>query len=321
MKAIAIDGYGGVDKLQLRELPEPRPEADEVLVRVQAVGVNPIDWKIREGQLRFFLRLSFPYVLGSDIAGEVVAVGARVSRFKTGDAVVAFSDPRRGGGYAELAVAKESAVSLKPASLSFAEAASLPIAACTALQALRDLGKLSAGGGVLVNGGAGGVGHFAIQIAKALGAKTSATCAPSNVEFLQSLGSDVVIDYSKEDFTRRADRYDVIFDAAAKSSFTACRRLLTRSGTYVTTLPSLDLFLWSPLQRIVGMFGPTQHARMVIVRPNAEDLAFLGRLADEGRLRPTLSRIYPLDRAREAQEASEAGHTRGKIVLTLEESK
>ncbi|MBI1869287.1 MAG: NAD(P)-dependent alcohol dehydrogenase [Methylocystis sp.] len=317
MKAIVIDGYGGADRLQLREVPDPQPQADEVLVRVRAAGVNPADWKIREGQVRLFLRLRFPHVLGSDIAGEVAAIGAGVSQFKLGDAVVAFTDPRRGGGYAELAVAKEAAAALKPASLSFAEAASLPIAACTALQALRDLGKLSEGGGVLINGGAGGVGHFAIQIAKALGATTTAACGPANVAFVQSLGADVVIDYSKEDFTRRAERYDVIFDAAGKSSFAACRHLLTPGGTYVSTLPSLDLVLWGGVLWIVGMFGEAKHARPFIARPNGEDLAFLGRLADEGRLRPTVSRTYPLERAREAQGASRTGHTRGKIVLEV----
>jgi NADPH:quinone reductase-like Zn-dependent oxidoreductase len=150
MKAIVIDGYGGVDQLHLRELPDPRPHADEVLVRVRAAGVNPVDWKIRQGQLRFILRPKFPFVPGGDIAGEVVSTGPQAAPFKTGDPVVGFVDLKRGGGYAELAAAKKSAVALKPSSLSFAEAASMPIAACTALQALRDLGKLSKGARTLI---------------------------------------------------------------------------------------------------------------------------------------------------------------------------
>jgi NADPH:quinone reductase-like Zn-dependent oxidoreductase len=316
MKAIVIDGYGGAERLQLRELPEPRPGADEILVRVRAAGVSPVDWKIREGQLRLFIRPSFPYVLGSDIAGEVVATGAKVRKFKPGDSVVAFSEMKRGGGYAELAAISESATALKPRSLSFAEAASLPIAGCTALQALRDVGKISEGANVLIRGGAGGVGHFAVQIAKALGANTSATCGPSNVQFLQSLGADLVIDYSREDLTSSARHYDVIFDAVGKNSFGACRHLLVPGGTYVTTLPGFDLFLWAGIQRIIAMFGPAKYARAIMVRPNADDLAFLGRLADEGKLRPAVS-MYPLDRAREAQEASQTGHTRGKLVLEI----
>ena len=165
MKAIAIDSYGGPEKLRLTELPDPRPGPGEALVRVRAASVNPLDWKIRSGQLRLFLRLGFPYIPGSDVAGEVVEVGGQMSRFKPGENVVAFVDPKLGGGYGELALVKETAAATKPESLSFTEAACLPIAGCTALQGLRDVGKLPPGGSVLVLGGAGGVGHFAIQIA------------------------------------------------------------------------------------------------------------------------------------------------------------
>ena len=231
-----------------------------------AAGVNPVDWKIRRGDLRLFLWISFPYTPGGDVAGEVVEVGAGVSRFKPGDAIVAFVDLKQGGGYAELAVVKESAAAKKPTSLSFAEAASLPIAACTALQSLRDLGKLREGGAVLINGGAGGVGHFAVQIAKVLGATAVATCGPANVEFVRSLGADRVIDYSREDFTRGAERYDTVFDAVAMSSFEACRQILKPGGIYVSTLPSPSVFLWGPLQKVAGWFGPAKQAKFIVVR-------------------------------------------------------
>jgi NADPH:quinone reductase-like Zn-dependent oxidoreductase len=231
VKAIVIDGYGGVDQLHLRELPDPRPQADEVLVRVRAAGINPVDWKIRQGQLRFILRPKFPFVPGGDIAGEVVSTGPEATEFKTGDPVVGFVELKRGGDYAELAVAKKTAVALKSSSLSFIEAASLPIAGCTAVQALRDLGKLSKGTNALILGGAGGVGHFAVQIAKALGAKTSATCGPANIAFVQSLGADHVIDYKSTNFMAGLDRFDVIFDAVGKSSFVSCRPLLAPGGT------------------------------------------------------------------------------------------
>ena len=317
MKAIVIDDYGGFDQLHLRELPDPRPHADEVLVRVRAAGVNPVDWKICQGQLKFILRPNFPYVPGGDIAGEVVSTGPKATEFKTGDPVVGFVELKRGGAYAELAVAKKAAVAWKSPSLSFTEAASLPIAGCTALQALRDLGKLSKGANALVLGGAGGVGHFAVQIAKALGAKTSATCGPSNIAFVQSLGADRVIDYGDKDAMADLGRYDVIFDAVGKSTFDGCRQLLAPGGTYVTTLPTPGLFFWSGIQSIAGIFSKAKRAKGILVRPNGKDLAYLCQLAGEGKLRPTLSLTLSLDRAADAHKASESGHTRGKIVLEV----
>jgi NADPH:quinone reductase-like Zn-dependent oxidoreductase len=317
MKAIVIDGYGGSDRLRLDERSDPRPEASEILVKVHAAAVNPVDWKIRRGALRLILRLRFPYIPGGDIAGEVIDVGTGVNRFKPGDAVVAFVDIKRGGGYAELAIVRESAAALKPRSLSFVEAASLPIAGCTALQALRDVGGLRKGGSSLINGGAGGVGHFAVQIAKALGASVAATCGTANVAFVESLGADSVIDYSRENFTRRPERYDMVFDAVAKSSFPACRHLLKPGGTYITTLPGPEILFWSAVQTAAGLFGRAKRAKFLMVRPEGADLAFLGQLSDQGRLRTTLGRTFPLERAREAQDESEQGHARGKIVLEV----
>jgi NADPH:quinone reductase-like Zn-dependent oxidoreductase len=212
---------------------------------------------------------------------------------------------------------KKTAVALKSSSLSFIEAASLPIAGCAAVQALRDLGKLSKGTNALILGGAGGVGHFAVQIAKALGAKTSATCGSANIAFVQSLGADHVIDYSGKDFMAGLDRFDVIFDAVGKSSFVSCRPLLVPGGAYVTTLPTPSLFFWGGVQSIAGIFRNAKRAKGILVRPNGKDLAYLCQLADEGKLRPTVSLTLLLSRAAEAHEASEAGHTRGKIVLEV----
>ena len=317
MKAIVIEDYGGSDRLVLRERPDPSPGEGEILVRVRAAGVNPVDWKIRRGDLRLVLRISFPYIPGGDIAGEVVDVGPGVTRFRPGDAVVAFVDLKKGGGYAELAAVKESAAALKAQSLTFAEAASLPIAAGTAVQALRDSGGLRTGGTTLINGGAGGVGHFAVQIARALGAVPTATCGPANIDFVRSIGAETVIDYSKSDFTRGTERYDVVFDSVAKSSFGACRHLLKPGGCYVTTLPGPGVFLWYPVQTVAGLFGRVKKAKFLMVRPDGKDLMYLGTLAHEGRLRPTIGGNYPLELAREAHELSEAGHTRGKIVLEI----
>jgi NADPH:quinone reductase-like Zn-dependent oxidoreductase len=317
VKAIVIDGYGGSDRLRFCERPDPTPQAGEIVVGVRAAGVNPVDWKIRRGDLRIFLWIGFPYIPGGEVAGEVVEVGPGVTRFRQGDRVVAFVDPLRGGGYAERALVKESSAALMPRSLNPFEAAALPIAGGTALQALRDKGGLRAGGSALVNGGAGGVGHFGVQIARALGARTAATCGPSNVAFVESLGADLVIDYTREGFTGRPERYDVVFDAVAMSSFAACRHLLNPGGSYVTTLPNADALFWGAIQAAGGVFGNVKRAKFLMVRPAGTDLAYLGQLADEGRLRPTLAQTFPLERAAEAQEASAQGHTRGKIVLEL----
>jgi NADPH:quinone reductase-like Zn-dependent oxidoreductase len=318
MKAMTIDAYGGSDRLRLSDQPDPTPAAGEVLVRVRAAGVNPVDWKICHGDLRLFLHIRFPYIPGGDIAGLVIATGPGVTRFKPGDEVVAFVDMARGGGYAELTLVKESATAKKSKAQSFTEAASLPIAAVTALQSLRDLGGLRSGGSALINGGSGGVGHFAVQIAKALGAApVAATCGPTSVAFVRSLGADLVIDYSKEDFTRRPERYDVVCDAVAMSSFGACRHLLNPAGVYVTTLPSLSVMFWGAAQSAAGLFARPKRAKMVMCRSEGADLAFLGQLAEEGRLKATISQTFPLDRAREAQDLSQHGHTRGKIVLEV----
>lgn len=317
MKAILLDRYGGADRLRLGDRPEPKPGPGEMLVDVRAASVNPVDWKIRRGDLRLLLWARMPYTPGGDVAGRVLEIGSEVVRFRPGDAVVAFVDLMRGGGYAERAVVAESAAAIKAGSLDFAEASTLPIAGCTALQALRDHGGLREGGSVLINGGAGGVGHFAVQIGKALGATVAATCGPSNVEFVRSLGADLVIDYAREDFTRRPERYDVIFDAVAMSSFAACRGLLNPGGAYVTTLPSPGTLLWGAVQSAAGLVTRARRSRFIWVRPEGSDLAFLGKLANEGRLRPVIAERLPLDQARAAHELSEQGHVRGKIVLEV----
>ena len=268
MKAIVIEGYGGPDRLVLRERPDPKPGAGEILVRVRAAGVNPVDWKIRRGDLRMVLRLGFPYIPGGDVAGEVVDVGAGVTRFRPGDAIVAFVDLKQGGGYAELAVVKESAAAHKAQSLSFTEAASLPIAAGTALQALRDSGGLREGGTTLINGAARGCWPLRRPDCQGPrgGAHGHLRARPTSISCGRS-GPRHVIDYSQEDFTRRAEQYDVVFDAVAKSGFGACRHLLKPGGCYVTTLPAPGVFLRYPVQAVAGLFGPVKKAKFLMVRP------------------------------------------------------
>jgi NADPH:quinone reductase-like Zn-dependent oxidoreductase len=317
MKAIVIDRYGGPDKLELRAVEPPRPGPGEVLVKVRAAGVNPVDWKIAAGQVRPFLPKRFPWIPGGDVAGEVVGLGAGVTRFQTGDTVFCLSDAAAGGGYAELVVAAEGALARKPESLSFEEAAALPIAGLTALQSLRDLGHLEPWGAVMVHGAAGGVGHLALQVAHAIGARTDATCGPANLEFVRALGADRVIDYTRDDFTHRGERYHVILDAVGKRSFHACRRVLEPSGVYVSTLPSVGLVFWSAFTRIP--WSPRRpRARFILARPSGADLEVLAGYADAGKLRPHLDAVYPLERAQDAQERSRSGHARGKIVLRID---
>jgi NADPH:quinone reductase-like Zn-dependent oxidoreductase len=319
MKAVVIDEYGGSDRLQVREIEKPRPGTGAVLIRVRAAGVNPIDWKIRRGVLRAVLWFRPPIVLGGDVAGEVEAVGSGVTRFRPGDPVLAMLGLglHGPGGYAEYALARESAVSRKPESLDFTEAASIPIAALTALQSLRDLGRLTAGQSVLINGASGGVGTFALQIAKALGASVTGVCGPANVALVRGLGADTVIDYTREDFTRRPETYEVILDAVAKSSFRACAPILRPGGTYVTTLPSPEVLVRGVLQPITRLLGSDKRVRFVLARPRASDLEYLGRLADEGKLKPVIDRVFPLEQAKEAHDYSETERARGKIVLSV----
>ncbi|MFO0891338.1 MAG: NAD(P)-dependent alcohol dehydrogenase [Isosphaeraceae bacterium] len=318
MRAVVIHEYGSPEKLTLTDLKTPAPGANEVLVRVRAAGVNPVDWKIRSGMLKWILWLKFPFVPGFDISGEVEATGPGVTRFRAGDPVYALLGPPRAGGYAELAVAPESAVALKPRSLSHLEAASMPVAALTALQAFRDLGHLQPGQRVLINGASGGVGSFAVQIARALGGHVTAVCGPTNVDFVRGLGADQVLDYTRDDFTSRAERFHVILDAVAKSSFARAREVLTTAGTYITTLPTVDVLLRGyALAPVLRLFGKKQRARTLFARARSADLEFLARLADDGKLKPVIDRVYPLEQVREAHERSESERARGKIVLDL----
>jgi NADPH:quinone reductase-like Zn-dependent oxidoreductase len=315
MKAIAIYGYGGDEKLQCCELTRPRPKPGEMLLRVRAAAVNPLDWKIAEGQLRLFVRNAFPYVPGSDLAGEVVEVGSPDSGFAPGDEAVAFLDPQRGGGYAEFALCRTTAAARKPASVGFAEASTLPIAGCTALQTLRDLGAIKEGGSVLILGAAGGVGHFAVQIAKALGARVTASCSAAHVDFVKGLGADMVLDRERDGREALRHRYDLIFDTPSKSSFSECRDALNPGGAYVATLPSADLAFWMAAQSLIGVFAPAPRARLVMVRPTRADLEYLLVLIANGKLRPVVGERFPLEQAQAAQRLSREGHMRGKIVL------
>lgn len=318
MRAALFESYGGVDRLQVREVENPGPPGTgQVQVRVRASSVNPLDWKIRQGQLRLILPAKLPLIPGFDLAGEVEAVGPEVTRFAPGDAVFGQTGGRHGGACAELALAPESALAEKPEELSFEEAAAIPMGGLTALQALRDQGELAANERVLILGASGGVGHFALQIAGILGARVAAVASGRNQEFLRNLGAERTFDYQAEDFRDADETYDVIFDVAGRSSYQACALSLGEGGVYVTTEVGPGPFFAAMASRFRGLLGEDRRARIVRVTPRAADLELLGRWAREGRLRPALEKVFPLDEIRQAQQASEAGHVRGKIGVRI----
>jgi NADPH:quinone reductase-like Zn-dependent oxidoreductase len=324
MKAVVYRSYGAPEVLRLEEVERPVPDDHQLLVRVRAASVNPLDWHYMRGA-PFFGRLGMGLSaptnprLGVDFAGTVEAVGNAVTRFKPGDEVFG----GRTGAFAEYVTVREDrAVALKPPNVTFEEAAAVPIAATTALQGLRDEGRLRAGQRVLVNGASGGVGTFAVQLAKALGASVTGVCSTRNVELVRSLGADRVLDYTREDFTRGGERYDVVLDNVGNRSLLEVRRALEPAGTYVMIGGPAGTWI-EPLPRVakdlVLSRFVSQDVRLLLADLNQKDLAFLAELMAAGKLRPAIDRRYGLGQLAEAVRYVEAGHARGKVVVTLDD--
>jgi 2-desacetyl-2-hydroxyethyl bacteriochlorophyllide A dehydrogenase len=313
MKAIAINKYGGTEVLQYTDIPEPQIKPDQLLVKIHASSVNPVDWKIRYGHLQLLTGYNFPLVLGFDAAGIVTAVGDAITRFQVGDSVYAYLKSLPGGADAEYAAVSESAAGVKPDNMSYEEAAGVPLAAITALQGLRNQGQILPGHKVLVNGASGGVGTFAVQIAKAIGAEVTGVCSRKNTELVESLGADRVIDYTTQDFTKNAVQYDIIFDAVGKQSFSQCKKVLQPNGVYVTTLPSTE----SLVQSAITFVLPGQKAKLIVAQSNSQDLAYLKDLITADKVRTVIDRTFPLSELAEAHTYSEAGHAVGKIIITM----
>lgn len=317
MRAVIVT-HRGTGRLESVERPAPRPGPGELLVRVVAAGVNPVDWKFRSGALGRLAARAMPEIPGVDVAGVVeevgpgagAAVGEPLAR---GTAVLGMT--RRGGGYAELALVEQAAAARKPEGLGFTDAAAIPASGLTALQALRDGARLSSGQRLLVNGAAGGVGTFAVQLGRFLGAKVTAVTSARNEPMVRELGAERVIDYSREDFTRAADEYDVIFDAVANRTFQECARRLASNGVYITTLPG-PANLLAVLRTRLGLAGG-KRAIMVNVQAKGSDLAYLAELAAQGKVKPVVERTFLLAEAEAAVGASRGGHVRGKLVLEV----
>lgn len=314
MKAVFIDRYGNPDVLDYRDTQPSIPTGDRVLVKVVASSVNPVDWKIRRGDLSLLSGFEFPQRLGADVAGIVEDVGDAVTQFQPGDAVLGFTHPIGGGTYAEFVILPEHHLAPKPEPLSFTEAAAVPLAGTTALQSLLDLGELRPGMSVLVNGASGGVGSLAVQIAKAFNTTVTGVCSTHNLELVRSLGADAVVDYCETDFTRNSIQYDLIFDAVGKLSFAQCARVLTSEGIYVSTLPSPELFLAMAQTFML----PGKKAKLVLAEPKSRDLQSLAELLEAEQIRVILDRTYPLSEIREAHRYSETGRAIGKIVLLVD---
>ena len=325
MKAIVHHRYGSADVLRLEEIEKPVPRGEEVLIKVRAAALNPLDWRMLKGvplPFRVMMKMATPTAdravgIGRDVAGVIEGVGRNVSQFKVGDEVFGNCE----GAVAEYCCAKESGVVAKPEALTFEQAASIPVAGLTALQGLRDKGKVQAGQRVLVNGAAGGVGTFAVQVAKSLGAEVTGVCSGSNVEMVRSIGADKVIDYTQEDFTTGGERYDVIVDCVGNRSFSVCRRLLKPEGRYVIVGGPHDVTMtavtMSALKTLAQSLFSRQKAVMFIARSNEQDLTSLGQLIATGKVTPVIDRVCKLDETPEAVAYLEQGHARGKVVIAV----
>lgn len=313
MKAVIINRYGSPEVLEYAEVEQPKIKPDQLLVKVRASSVNPIDWKIRKGMLRFMTGNKFPMILGFDVAGEVVEVGEQVTRFQPGDEIYG-SLGFPGGAYAEYAAVPEKLAVPKPINMSYEEAAAIPLAALTALQALRDQGNMQSGQSVLINGAAGGVGIFAVQIAKALDVEVTGVCSTKNLDFVKSLGADRVIDYTQQDFTKDKMQYDIVLDAVGKSSFWRCQNILKPNGIYITTLPSPDSFV----QGVWTAILPGKKAKFILESPNSQDLLYLKDIIEAGKIRSVIDCIYPLQELAAAHAYSESERAVGKLVIVVE---
>jgi NADPH:quinone reductase-like Zn-dependent oxidoreductase len=321
MKAILYTQYGSPDVLRLTEIEKPAPNEDQVLVKVVAASANPLDWR-RMRANPFLVRLGDGFFrpknpkLGADVAGLVEAVGANVTEFKPGDEVFGSVGA---GGFAEYVCAREKYFALKPPHVSFEAAAAAPVVGFTALQGLRDTGQIQAGQTVLINGAAGGVGTFAVQIAKSYGTEVTGVCSTRNLELVRSIGADHVVDYTREDFTRNGRQYDLIYDAIGNRSVSDFKRALAPQGICVvagfTTVPRLlEHSLLGPL---LSKSGGKRVASMAVAKTTKEDLLVLKELLETGKVVPVIDRCYPLHETAEALRYLEKGHARGKVIVTV----
>ncbi|MFC2060588.1 NAD(P)-dependent alcohol dehydrogenase [Chloroflexota bacterium] len=317
MKAIVYTKYGPPDVLQLKEVTKPIPKDNEILVRIHATTVTPMDWRFRDGKTliaRFMTGLLKPkagyHILGVEFSGVVEATG-KDKLFKHGDQVYGGGPPA--GAHAEYACMPEEKVGIKPNNMTHEETAAVPFGACTALLFLRDYGHIQSGQKVLVNGASGGVGTFAVQLAKYFGSEVTGVCSTANQEMVKSLGADRIIDYTKEDFANNGQTYDIIFDAVGKRSFSQCKNSLNQKGFYLSTVATIPLLLQMLWTSKIG----SKRAIFTMPKFQTEDLIFLKDTIEAGKIKTVIDRTYPLSETAEAHRYAEKGHARGKVVITV----
>jgi NADPH:quinone reductase-like Zn-dependent oxidoreductase len=313
LKAVVFTRYGPPGELVCRDLPRPQPGKGEVLVRVRAAAVNPKDCLVRKGKFRLFTGRRFPQGVGHDFAGEVAAVGSHVAGFAVGDAVFGMTNGWRGRAYAEYLVAPAAEMAPKPAALDYIQAAAVPLAAQTALQALRDLGRIADGAKACINGASGGVGTFAVQIARICGAEVTAICSARNADKVRALGASQVIDYTQGDILPRLPGCDIFFDVFGNRRFHDLKPYLAAKGAFISTVPNRRILI----DRWMTPRPRGTRARLVIVRSRRADLDWLTRRIDEGRLHPVVDRVMDLETAGAAHTYVETRRARGKVVLQV----
>lgn len=313
MQAVGFSEYGDASVLKVMSLPQPELTPTGVRVRVLAAGINPADTAMRKGTFRFFIRLKFPFIAGYDVAGIITEVGTEVTAFKPGDAVYAMLPMNQGGGYAESIVIDQTLLAPMPARLTFSEAASLPLAALTALQGVRDHAKLRPNQRVLIYGASGGVGTLAVQMARTMGAHVTAVCSTRNIDLVTRLGAQTVIDYTRQPIADLNEQFDVVIDAVAKLPLAEGLRLTQPGGTFVSLNPGMANPIAALSARLRG-----RRLRAFLVKANGADLREVTALVERGQLRPVIDRAYPLADAAEAHRYSETNRAAGKLVLHVD---
>ncbi len=313
MRAMHYRSFGGPDQIVVAEVPTPHPTATQLLVKVAGSSVNPVDWKLRHTQGLLYRPVAFPSIPGADISGEVVEVGARVTRFKPGDRLFAMGNVRLGATSAEYAVVEERTAARAPANLPLAEAAALPLAGLTALQSLRDLGGIAADQHVLIVGAAGGVGHFAVQIAKHYGAHVTAVCSGQHADMVRGLGADAIIDYTQSQDLAGERPYDLVFDMVVRTPLRDFFALMAPAGVLVSTLPTFGRVSAA----LLLPFMSRRRVRITMVKARAADLEQLRALCEASKLRPVIGRTFALAELAAAHAYSQQGHAAGKILVTV----
>ena len=332
MKAFIVDHYGSNDGVRAGEMPDPELRDDDVLVEIHAASVNPLDFKIRDGKLKLILPYRLPFILGNDLAGVVVRVGSRVRRFKPGDEVYARTDKDRIGSFAEFISIKEDALAIKPKKLTMEEAASIPLVGLTAWQALIERANLKKGLRVLIHAGSGGVGTFAIQLAKHVGAIVATTTSTENLDWVKRLGADIVIDYRKDDFEKILNDYDVVLNSLGGETLEKSLRVLKPGGKLISIagLPDSDFAKELGLSRILRLVMYFMSYRIrekakrhhvsysfLFMRPSGDQLREIGSLIDSGIIRPVVDRVFPFESTKEALAYVEKGRAKGKVIVKV----